>query len=112
MGDTSVQKIDSAHSPVGKAGQKYLATGVHVSMRLWENEEPGETKPEVSRPYETVGYVLKGKAELHSEGQKVILEPGNSYIVPKGARHTYKILETFTAVEATTPPAHVHGRDE
>jgi hypothetical protein len=53
MGDTSVQKIDSAHSPVGKAGQKYLATGVHVSMRLWENEEPGETKPEVSLPYET-----------------------------------------------------------
>ncbi|HAX79370.1 MAG TPA: cupin domain-containing protein, partial [Cyanobacteria bacterium UBA11372] len=28
------------------------------------------------------------------------------------ASHTYKILEPFTAVEATSPPAQVHGRDE
>jgi hypothetical protein len=27
--------------------------------------------------------------------------------MPKGALHTYKILETFTAVEATSPPAEV-----
>jgi hypothetical protein len=27
-------------------------------------------------------------------------------------RHTYKILEPFTAIEATHPPASVHGRDE
>jgi hypothetical protein len=32
--------------------------------------------------------------------------------VPKGSRHSYKILETFTAVEATTPPAEVHGREK
>jgi hypothetical protein len=33
-------------------------------------------------------------------------------VVPRGASHTYKILEAFTAVEATSPPAAVHGRDE
>jgi hypothetical protein len=33
-------------------------------------------------------------------------------VVPKGARHSYRILETFTAVEATSPPAEVHSRDE
>jgi hypothetical protein len=37
---------------------------------------------------------------------------GDSWVVPKGASHSYKILEPFTAVEATLPPAHVHGRDE
>jgi uncharacterized cupin superfamily protein len=42
----------------------------------------------------------------------VLLEKGDSWVVPKGAQHTYKILETFTAVEATSPPAEVHGRDE
>lgn len=42
----------------------------------------------------------------------MILEPGASWVVPKGAKHTYKILELFTAVEATSPPAEVHGRDK
>ncbi len=111
-GDTTVIKIDSAHSPKGEHGEKYLASGKNIAMRMWENEKPSDNKPEVSRDYETVGYVIKGRAELHSEGQIVILEPGNSYVVPKGAKHTYKILESFTAVEATYPPAQIHGRDE
>ena len=42
----------------------------------------------------------------------MVLVPGDSWVVPKGARHAYKILEPFTAVEATHPPAQVHGRDE
>ncbi len=112
MADTSITKVDSAHTPKGPEGEKYLASGTQVSMRLWENEAPGEAKEPASRPYETVGYVLKGRAELHLEGQMVVLEPGNSWVVAKGAAHTYKILETFSAVEATAPPAQVHGRDK
>lgn len=112
MGDTSVQKVMSENSPQGEMGQKYLASGVNVAMRLWENQEPDDDKQERKRDYETVGYVIKGKAELHTEGQILKLEKGDSWVVPKGASHTYKILETFTAVEATSPPAHAHGRDE
>ncbi|MUL36791.1 cupin domain-containing protein [Gloeocapsopsis dulcis] len=112
MSDTTVMKVSSHHSPHGEMGQKYLATGKTVSMRLWENEQPDEPKPEAQRDYETVGYVIQGRAELHLEGQKLLLEPGDSWVVPKGASHTYKILEAFTAVEATSPPAQVHGRDE
>jgi quercetin dioxygenase-like cupin family protein len=41
----------------------------------------------------------------------VKLEAGDSWVVPRGARHTYRILEPFTAVEATCPPSHVYGRD-
>lgn len=111
MTDTSVTKKDSHASPTGKMGQKYLASGIHLSMRLWENEQPGEAKPATERDYETVGYVIQGRAELHISGQMVLLEPGDSWVVPKGASHTYKILESFTAVEATSPPAEVHGRD-
>ena len=33
------------------------------------------------------------------------------WVVPKGAMHRYRILQPFTAVEATAPPAQVHGRD-
>ncbi len=112
MSDTTVMKVNSAHSPKGQMDQKYLATGKTVSMRLWEDEQPDEPKPAATREYETVGYVIKGKAELHIEGQMILLEAGDSWMVPKGASHTYKILESFTAVEATSPPSQVHGRDD
>jgi quercetin dioxygenase-like cupin family protein len=111
MSDTTVVKVKAEYSPHGDMGQKYLASGVHVAMRLWENEPAGEAKPVRQRDYETVGYVLSGRAELHVEGQKVLLEPGDSWVVPRGARHTYRVLEPFTAVEATAPPAHAHARD-
>ncbi|AHY47466.1 Cupin domain [Rubrobacter radiotolerans] len=110
--DKTVKKVSSKTSPKGEMGQKYLADGKSVSMRLWESEEPGDAKPEASRDYETVGYVISGRAELHLEGQMVLLEPGDSWLVPKGASHTYKILEEFTAVEATSPPAEAHDRDK
>lgn len=112
MGDTSVMKVSSASSPTGEHGQKYLATGVTLSMRLWENAPPEDDKEPVARDYEVVGFVISGRAELHTEGQMLILEPGDSWTVPRGATHTYRILEPFTAVEATHPPFQVHGRDE
>lgn len=112
MGDTTVTKVDSDNSPHGEMGQKYLASGKSIAMRLWENEPPNEDKEPRTRDYETVGYVISGKAELYLEDQKVVLAKGDSWVVPKGASHTYKILEAFTAVEATHPPAHAHGRDE
>ena len=111
MADTTITKVDSEHSPQGKMGQKYLASGKSVAMRLWE-EEPHEGKEPTARDYETVGYVIQGRAELHLEGQMVLLQQGDSWVVPKGASHTYNILEHFVAVEATAPPAHVHSRDE
>ncbi len=112
MGDKTITKVDSDHSPRGEMGQTYLASGVSVAMRLWEKAPSEGQKPETARDYETVGYVLEGRAELLLEGQTVALEAGDSWVVPKGSRHTYRILERFKAVEATHPPAHVHGRDE
>ncbi|MXP62580.1 cupin domain-containing protein [Roseomonas sp. M0104] len=111
MADTTAIKIDAAHAPKGPEGQKYLASGKAVSMRLWENEPPGES-PAVRRDYETVGYVVAGRAELLIEGQVLTLHPGTSWVVPKGAEHRYRVQEAFTAVEATAPPAQVHSRDE
>ncbi|MGH7926458.1 MAG: cupin domain-containing protein [Candidatus Binatia bacterium] len=112
MAETSVHKVNSGSSPKGAMGQKYLACGVSLAMRLWENVEPGKEHPPTERDYETAGYVIKGRAELHLGEQLLILEPGDSWIVPRGAPHSYRILEPFTTIEATHPPAVIHGRDE
>ena len=111
MTDTTIKKVSASNSPKGEMGQKYLVSGKAVSMRLWE-AEPKAGKAPTRRDYETVGYAIRGVAELHLEGQTVRLEAGDSWLVPKGAEHSYEILEPFTAVEATSPPAQVHGRDE
>ncbi len=108
--DTSVTKVTSSHSPRGPHGEIYLASGIRTSMRLWKQEAPGASD-ETTRPYETVGYVVEGRAELHIEGQLVVLEPGDSWVVNAGVKHKYVVKEPFTAIEATSPPAHVHGRD-
>ena len=63
-------------------------------------------KAPTTRDYETVGYVISGYARTLN------LKPGDSWLVPAGATHQYMIMEPFTAVEATAPPAEVHGRDE
>lgn len=112
MGDKSVTKVQASTAPRGKDGEVYLAMGIGLSMRMWREERPGPEKPAHARPYEAIGYVVSGRAELHLEGQMVLLEPGDSWVVPKGSTHTYKILEPFTAVEVTHPPAEMHGRDE
>ncbi len=112
MSDTTVTKVDSVHSPRGKYGQKYLASGKSLAMRLWEETAASHKEENVAREYEVVGYVIEGSAELEIEGQTIRLEAGDSWVVPKGAHHTYRVKEHFKAVEATHPPAHVHGRDE
>jgi len=109
--DKSVKKVSVDRSPQGEMGQKYLVSGRQVSMRIWQGEPEGAEKQPSRREYETVGYVISGRAELRLEGQKVMLEPGDSWLVPPGAEHSYTILARFTAVEATAPPAQVHGRD-
>ena len=79
MGDKSITKVSAAPAPRGPMGQKYLASGIRLSMRLWESESP-DTQPEgeTAANYETAGYVIAGRAELHIEGQVVDLEPGDS----------------------------------
>ncbi|MGL4882116.1 MAG: cupin domain-containing protein, partial [Waterburya sp.] len=49
MNDTTVKKVKSTTSPTGEMGQKYLVAGKKMSMRLWENEQPGEAKPQQIR---------------------------------------------------------------
>ena len=82
-----ITKVSSSQAPEGEMGQRLLASGQAVAMRLWEGETDEGDKPPTSRPYETVGYAISGRAELHSGGEVVTLEPGDSWVVPEGAGH-------------------------
>lgn len=106
--DTTIKKVQSSHSPVGDMGQKFLVAGKRMSMRLWDAEPTGKKTEVHAREYETVGYVIKGKARLQLEDQEIVLEPGDCWLVPPGAGHAYHIEEPFTAIEATAPPAEFH----
>jgi quercetin dioxygenase-like cupin family protein len=55
--------------------------------------------------------VVAGSARLPAEEETLDLGPGDSWVVPAGVTHTYEIVEAFTAVEATSPPAQQQDRD-
>ena len=84
-------------------GEVTLAAGASMSMRMWRDETPHD-KGSHKSPYETLGFVISGRAELTVEGQTASLKTGDSWLVPANADHTYRIIESFTAVECTAPP--------
>ena len=104
----TVSKDDAA---TGEMGQGYLATGKQVAMRRWEESVCG-FGDERSREYEIIGYVLEGSFELDLGGQTVKLEPGDSWLVPAGSKHRYRVIQSLVAIEATSPPARFNDRDE
>ena len=109
MPDTTIKKVEAGTSPRGEMGQRSLVAGKRVSMRLWIDEPGGKLKEPTRRDYETVGYAISGNARLDLEGQTLNLKAGDSWLVPAGAMHQYTIIEPFTAVEATAPPAEGHN---
>ncbi len=106
-----VGKVDAPDAGTGRMGQHHLAAGSRVAMRLWDEQPESEGKPETARDYETVGYAISGRARLRTGEETLELGPGDSWVVPAGVSHTYEIVEAFTAVEATSPPAQRQDRD-
>ncbi|TWU02607.1 cupin domain-containing protein [Stieleria varia] len=96
---------------IGEMGQTYLTTGKHVALRRWE-EPAGDFGEPRSREYEIVGYVLSGAFELDLDGGTVQIYSGDSWLIPAGATHRYRIIESLVAIEATSPPARFNDRDE
>ncbi len=95
----------------GEMGQTYLATGKNVALRRWE-EPASEYGAARCREYEIVGYVLSGVLQLDLDGEVVDLRCGDSWMIPVGASHRYRIVEPIIAIEATSPPARFNDRDD
>ncbi|QDV40359.1 Cupin domain protein [Stieleria neptunia] len=95
----------------GDMGQVYLASGKQVALRRW-SEDAGGFSEVRSRDYEIVGYVIDGLLEIDLDGETAKLGSGDSWLVPEGAPHRYRVIDPVVAIEATCPPARFNDRDQ
>ncbi|WP_182869552.1 cupin domain-containing protein [Rhodopirellula sp. JC639] len=95
----------------GAMGQEYLVSGKQVALRRW-SEQPGDFSQLRRRDYEIVGFVLEGTLQVVLDGETATLHSGDSWLVPEGADHRYRVIEPVVAIEATCPPARFNDRDD
>lgn len=107
----TIEKLSVTEAPDGSMREKLLVGTDQVALRYWQElpprwpNNPKEQEEWTIRQYDTLGYVIKGRAELQTEGKSLKLQPGDSWRVPRGVRHRYVISEPLEAIEATHPAA-------
>jgi quercetin dioxygenase-like cupin family protein len=62
-----------------------------------------DSVPTHSHPNEQSGYVISGKYRLKFGQHDQILEPGDSYAIPKNAEHGFEIIEAGEVIDVFTP---------
>lgn len=88
----------------GPLGDLQLAQGKNVGLRIWRDYTTDE-KSARTRPYEIVGYVVKGEITVVIDGHAAELVEGDSFVIPANTSHGFRIPIRATVIEATAPPA-------
>ena len=95
---------------VGSRGERLLAHGDDVVLRVWEHEPAGEQSPEHSNPYEYVAYIASGSMRVRiGDDDPADLGAGDSFVVPRDTPYAFEVLEAATVVEAVSPPSALGG---
>jgi quercetin dioxygenase-like cupin family protein len=96
--------VTSADAATGPRGERLLAHGDAVALRVWEHEPAGEQAPEHANDYEYVAYVASGamRVTIGDDGPAEV-GAGDSYVVPANTPYSFEILETARVVEAVSP---------
>jgi quercetin dioxygenase-like cupin family protein len=86
-------------------GVDYLvgATGERMMVTQMLFERGQEVNPH-SHPNEQSGYCLSGRFELTIDDVSTEIGPDDSYVIPSGVPHSYRILEDALAIEVFSPP--------
>ena len=102
-----VKRSDAA---TGSRGEKIMAHGDAVALRVWEREPEGETSEEHSNSYEYVAYVAAGALRVRiGEDEAQEVREGDSYVVPAETPYSFEVLESATVVEAVSPAEALRG---
>lgn len=100
----SQHTVLSADATPGDRGERLLAAGEQVALRVWEHEPAGESSPEHANEYEYVAYVTDGLMRVRIGGDEPVeIGVGDSYVVPAGTTYAFEIVERATVVEAVSP---------
>ncbi|MFQ5886041.1 MAG: cupin domain-containing protein [Anaerolineae bacterium] len=81
---------------VGAVGERMMVT----LMTFTEGQEVGKHH----HPHEQAGYCIQGRFVLMIDGVSTVIERDDSYVIPGGASHSYRVLEDALAVEVFSPP--------
>jgi quercetin dioxygenase-like cupin family protein len=96
----------------GELQQKELASGVTTSLAWGEKImlslvklNPNAIVPSHSHPHEQMALVLSGKLEVTIGNERRLLNEGDVFLVPSGAEHSVKNLNSETQVlDIFSPP--------
>ncbi|HAE41234.1 MAG TPA: cupin domain-containing protein [Candidatus Riflebacteria bacterium] len=93
-----IKEIDFGH------GIKLTDLGGNGNMNVlhW-NTPAGTVSPAHEHPEEQFGYLLKGSFEVTIGDEKAVLKAGDSYFIPGGVSHQFKLLEDCLAIDIFSP---------
>jgi len=82
-----------------------LAGGTEANIQQF-SIDPGVVVPEHSHPNEQVGYLLDGRLTFTVAGESLLVEAGDSYVIPGGEPHSAENNSDTTAVglDIFSPP--------
>jgi uncharacterized cupin superfamily protein len=88
-------------APSGRRGERLMARGRHVELRLWERDPAGEAVEAPDAEHDRVAYVQSGALIVAiADDPPAELHAGDSYVVPAGESCRFEVLEPATVVEA------------
>lgn len=84
---------------------KLLAGGDRANVQHFV-VEPGAVVPEHSHPHEQVGYMLEGALTFDVDGERAVVEAGDSYAIPGDEPHAAENAGDVPAVglDVFSPP--------
>lgn len=94
------------------SNQVEMLAGVHRRTMATTDEamlcefflERDATVPDHSHVNDQVGYVIYGRLEMTIGGIVQVMQPGDSYAVPGGVRHSARALQDTLAIDVFSPP--------
>jgi quercetin dioxygenase-like cupin family protein len=79
-----------------------LGGGNSMNALHWQTPK-GTVSPVHDHPEEQFGYILKGMIEVTIGAEKAILSAGDSYMIPGGVPHQFRLIEDSVAIDVFSP---------
>lgn len=79
-----------------------LQGGGNLNALHWQTPA-GTVSPVHDHPEEQFGYILKGSFEVTIGNRKELLKAGDSYFIPGGVAHQFRMIEDSVAIDVFSP---------